>query len=205
MQECTPTMKFTLLSAVFLMLAFGFAGNVQAQGIADPPLFSCTHPLGSVIADYDSGVHGIPGDTRTYTGSDTVYNVDDEHVLQCFCPDNSNSGIQSNWWEVSHLSDDERDFFIRRGWVFIPNGGNWGLKNAPYLVKNDGFSCKSDGGGSGGRSNSSKKNSSGRGGVGEVLGVSSLAGTGNSATMLGSFGLSFVFGGLAYIVARRRS
>lgn len=177
-----------------------------ARAVSDPPLFSCLQPIGTLTTSYSSGTHGIPGDPRTYTGSDRVYSIDQIHVLQCFCPSDSDNGIQSNWWRVDDLTQDEIDFFVRRGWVYIPNGQPWGLASAPYLVKNDSFSCDEPGrGGNGGQSNGSSSSSNpgsssdsvGRGGA--VLGADSLASTGNSQKIA----LLYVVGTLSALLAYR--
>lgn len=198
------------LTAVLLAITF-YLGSVQpASAVSDPPLFSCQQPVGSVIAAYEEGTHGIPGDTSTHTGSDYVYKVDDAHVLQCFCPEQGQVGIQSNWWKVLQLSMEEVEYYVKRGWVYVPNGQLWGLDESPYLVKNASYECRGVGGsnGSGGSSNgsSSTNNSTNdQGGVGgagavlgEVLGVSVLAATGGVRTIFLLVMIAGIFAWLAY-------
>jgi hypothetical protein len=175
----------------FVVLALAFVISITlvrpAFAVSDPPLFSCSAPIGTRIADYASGVHGIPGNSGTYTGLDQVFRIDADHVLQCFCPSTA-LGTQSNWWKVSDLSDENRDFFERRGWHFIPNGAAWGLDPAPYLVKNEAFICGD------------------KGGLvedpGKILGAEVLAATGNSATIALHATLAVVFGLIAYRASR---
>ena len=109
-----------------------------------PTFPQCTAPQGVVKVSYPSGTHGIAGSTQTYTGSDTVYTLSEDAITQCFCPPEG-SGIQSNWWKVSSLTLDEIENLTNQGWIYIPNGAEWGLTEDPYLVKNSSFVCK-DGG-----------------------------------------------------------
>jgi hypothetical protein len=178
-----------------------------AQAVMDPPLFSCLQPIGTLTSSYSIGVHGIPGDGRTYSGSDRVFSIDQSHVLQCFCPSDSSNGIQSNWWRVNELTPEDQDFFIRRGWVFVPNGQPWGLAESPYLVKNDSFQCQESGrGGQGGGDSSTTSTTDGststadqkanRGG--SILGISSLANTGSAQKIMLLYGVGILSALLAY-------
>lgn len=188
-----------------LLLAFSFT---PTRAVFDPPLFSCLQPIGTTIASYSSGTHGIPGNTGTFTGSDRVFNIDQSHVLQCFCPSDSSNGIQSNWWRITDLSEADQDFFVRRGWVYIPDGQPWGLAQGPYLVKNDSFQCNENGrGGNGGSSDggigggvNGASDSQNRGG--SILGASSLAGTGSTQKILVLASLGFLSAILAYRVSQ---
>lgn len=191
---------------VVLTLFLFQALSTQAQAINDPPLFSCQNPIGGTIASYSTGVHGIPGDSSTHTGSDTVYTVDQNHVLQCFCSENNDRGIQSNWWKVSDLSTTEIDFFQRRGWVLVANGQAWGLDAAPYLVKNDSFSCKGTGGG-GNSSSSGSDNGVGGGSssttsTGSILGTSTLAATGSAQQIAFLLSIGLLSAYVAYRLSR---
>ncbi|HEX8965691.1 MAG TPA: hypothetical protein VF820_04645 [Patescibacteria group bacterium] len=58
-----------------------FAAVTPAFASTTPDFPACSSPQGSTIASYDSGTHGIPGDSSTYTGSDTVYQVNESQVL----------------------------------------------------------------------------------------------------------------------------
>ena len=176
------------LSAALLAFFCLHLFAVPTRAATQPPLFSCQSPAGDVIASYDNGTHGIPGDYGTYTGSDKVYRVTDENVLQCYCPNEGGSGIQSNWWKIPQLSSEEIEYFQKLGWVYIPNGNAWGLADAPYLVKNENFSCGGEGGtgGTGGGSSSSSDNSSSNSsssndsnGIGGAVLGAALADTGN--------------------------
>lgn len=205
--------------AIICLVAVLFSLTVQTvRAVSAPPLFSCTAPVGSTVASYSVGTHGIVGDASTHTGSDAVYRVDSDHLLQCFCPDNNQSGIQSNWWKVTDLSEEDLSYFQKIGWIYVPNGALWGLDESPYLVKNDFYQCHpsdgGNGGSNGGSSNSSSSSSNGSSGssssndngvggwVGSVLGVSSLADTGTMRAILMFLFVGGVFAWAAYRLRR---
>ncbi len=161
--------------------------------VTTPSFPSCSNPEGSVVATYNSGVHGIPGDLTTHTGKDTVYNLSADTLTQCFCSENAD-GIQTNWWKVSSLDFDEVEYLQNLGWIYIPNGADWGLKEAPYMAFNQSFSCKNNGDKKvnivrNRNGNNDDHNEGGIGGIGEVLGASTigevlgLASTGDSAAI----------------------
>ena len=133
-------LKFLAIIALFL-----FVGVPPAFAATDVPNFpACSSPTGSVKVNYTSGIHGIPGDSGEYTGSDVVYTVSDSQLVQCFCAA-SGSGIQTNWWKVNSLSQSQINQLTSEGWIFIPDGLAWGLDPVAYLAKNSSISC---GGGS---------------------------------------------------------
>lgn len=135
---------FKLLAIVLSLLAYSFSMLAHASIRVTTPTFpSCTNPQGVVKVSYSEGIHGIPGDSRTYTGRDTVYTLTEDTLTQCFCSEDD-EGIQTNWWKISSLSFDEIDYLKNLGWIYIPNGSDWGLKNAPYMAKNSTYSCKED-------------------------------------------------------------
>ncbi len=147
-----------IIIAITLFSSALFIAVPKSLAVNTPSFQSCINPQGEIKVSYESGTHGIPGDSATYTGRDTVYRLSDETLAQCFCSANGD-GIQTNWWKVSSLSDDEVETLRSQGWNYIPNGSLWGLEDAPYLAKNDRYSCA--GGGIGG---------------GDVLGASTTAG-----------------------------
>ncbi len=128
-------LKLLLASALFFTVS---ATSVRAIEIPNFP--SCTSPTGSVKVSYDSGVHGIPGDSGEYIGSDIVYTVSDTTLIQCFCAV-SKAGIQTNWWRGDALTPSQTNQLISEDWIFIPDGSSWGLDPVPYLAKNSNFSC----------------------------------------------------------------
>lgn len=168
----------------------------EAKAVDTPVFPSCTNPQGTIKANYSSGTHGIVGNIGNFSGQDTVYQLDSNNVVQCFCPSNG-QGVQTNWWKADQLSESDINILRNQGWSYIPNGALWGLDSSPYLAKNSDFSCQ-DVGSAGGFSSS--------GGQGSVLGVNSilgLASTGNNMLFhsLPLMGLLFLILGL---VLRKR-
>jgi hypothetical protein len=182
-------MLFGFLSAFII---FGRV-HTAAMAVTEPSFHSCENLTGNPLVQYSEGTHGVPGDSRTFTGSDEVFLVEDKFVVQCLCS-NEAGGIQSNWWKFGDsLTETDVQVLVKSGWVYVPNGSLWGLDGAEYLVKNVGFSC----GGRGGTDvpddndddhdddddSSSSSSSDGRGGM--VLGASTMAATGNAMIIFG--------------------
>ncbi len=192
-------MKRTYILLIFFVL---FHLSVQQSfALNEPPIFSCQSPVGSTIADFNEGTHGIAGDSATYVGSDRVYQIDSNHVVQCFCPHDSNDGIQSNWAILTDTSEETINYYQKLGWTYVPNGTAWGLSNSGYIVQNVSYACHGDRGSytpsdsnnnnsSNSNSSSSNSNSSVIGDLGsyhpagDILGVSTLAATGNDKAIL---------------------
>lgn len=124
------------------VLFFGSASNSYA--VNDPQFPTCLNPQGTIIVNYDSGTHGIPGDATAYSGKDTVYQVTSTTVMQCFCSDGG-AGIQTNWWKVGSLSEDQIQTLKNLGWIFIPSGAPWGLADTSYMAMNSNYSCSTPG------------------------------------------------------------
>ncbi len=120
------------------------ARNVSAQSV--PTFPSCLQPQGTLIAQHVSGPHGVPGDLNTYNGIDTVYKLTNDTYVQCLCAGNG-VGIQSNWWNVRNLSEQQINSLTRSGWKSIPNGYAWGLTEGGYLAQNTQYNCPGDVGG----------------------------------------------------------
>lgn len=173
--------------AVILGLILSIASQTKAFASFNMPSFpTCVNPQGTIIANYNSGTHGIAGNTSTYTGFDTVYQFADGAYTQCFCPF-TGSGIQTNWMKANGISDSDLKDLENQGWIYEPAGDLWGLTNDPYLALNSSYSCntsqaivESATAQSSGSSNSSSSNSSHN-----DPGVSQLAITGNIVLILG--------------------
>lgn len=190
--------------AIALVVFFGCRPGVLAQTIA-PSFPACANPSGTVRVSYPSGTHGIVGSQNAFSGADTVYDIGNGNHVQCFCADDG-SGIQTNWWNVSSLSQEEIDILLTQGWTYIPNGAVWGLEEAPFLVQNNNYSCR----GGGGSTNGSSTSSGGGGGsvagasnsVGSVLG---LAATGGVIPMYFFGSLGTVSLALGFLLRRKKS
>lgn len=185
-----PLASLATSLVVFTGLILTISSTTYAQIRVTIPSFpSCSNPQGQTIASYQTGVHGIPGDLATYTGSDTVYQLSEDTLTQCFCAENAD-GIQTNWWKISSLSLEEIEFLQAQGWVYIPNGADWGLQEAPYLAQNTKFDCDPGDDGDDGDNddhddNDDDDDNDNR--IGSILGISTgdvlgLATTGNIAT-----------------------
>ena len=105
-----------------------------------PSFPSCTElvPPGDV-AHYSYGWHQIVGGDLL-EGSDDVYSVDEKNYVQCFCDVEKISGIQTNWWNASDLSEEEINQYKNNGW-FVENGVVWNLGDYTYLAQNIDYSC----------------------------------------------------------------
>lgn len=128
-----------ILSAILSAVIF-FASSVSASAFEIPNFTMCANPQGEVIASYNSGTHGVPGDQTTYSGFDTVYSVSENANTQCLCTDQG-QGIQTNWLNASGASDEEIDVLTSQGWILIPDGSAWGLNQGPYLAQNSSYTC----------------------------------------------------------------
>lgn len=202
-------MKIIITILALTLSAFLSAGRVVATDVPSFP--SCNAPQGDVIAHYDSGVHGIVGDSATYTGTDSVYQVSATQNTQCFCSENG-IGVQTNWWKISDLSENEIAVLKTEGWIYVPNGALWGLSEGPYLAKNSYYNCKPGigGGDTSNNSGSSSNSSSNAIGGGDVLSgatdvgdVLGLAATGDIWLLYATFGIAFILLGTGARMIRR--
>ena len=126
------------LSALFMLSAT----TTSAQVAPDFP--SCSNPQGQLVVSYSQGEHAIPGESSMRQGSDDVFDLGSGNYLQCFCAENG-EGVQTNWWKINGLDQNQINTQTKLGWHFIPNGANWGLDQSAYLAQNLEYSC---GGGS---------------------------------------------------------
>ena len=130
----------SLLLATSFLLGTAVFNPVVASTTPSYP--SCIAPTGTVKASYPGGNHGIVGDTSLHTGSDTVYTLSGESLMQCFCGEDG-KGIQTNWYRIPETSEQEISVLESQGWIYIPSGAAWGLDDVPYMAKNSDYSCKS--------------------------------------------------------------
>ncbi len=192
--------KFAILLILFLSVCL--LNPERVWSTATPNFSSCLNPQGSLKVKYDSGNHGIVGKSSLVTGSDSVYSQDGNSLIQCFCAEDG-SGIQTNWWKISGLSENEIESLKKEGWVYIADGSAWGLEQGPYLASNSDYSCKSKDTGRGGNSDSSSSSGgevAGSSNIGQVLG---LAFTGGVGVIYSLFALSALFGLLALFAPKK--
>ncbi len=135
--------KFIILIALSLVTFLANFRNVSAA-YTIPVFPTCSNPNGTLKVSYNDGIHGIVGSSAIYTGSDKVYSLDNGNALQCFCA-SDNQGVQTNWWKVSSLTQEEIQTLKNLGWYFIPDGAAWGLMEGPYMAQNITYTCGSNG------------------------------------------------------------
>ena len=142
---------FSILSA---LVYSGISASKVSADIDIPSFPNCPTPGGTLLVSYPDGTHGIPGDSGTYTGSDSVFSINSNQNVQCYCATNG-SGIQTNWWKLTSITQKDLDTMRNLGWIFIPDGSVWGLDPVAYLAKNDQINCNSQGGNTPGASGGS--------------------------------------------------
>lgn len=175
-----------LLVGVFITFCWLVSAK-KVQAVTTPNFPSCVNPSGSLIVNYSSGNHAVPGSSTSYSGTDKVYNLGDGNFLQCLCTVNS-EGIQTGWWKVGSLTEEEINKLKADNWYLIPDGSLWGLDKNTYMAKNWSYSCNS--------SSSSTDSGIGGGSVqgtstrfGQVLG---LATTGTLPAIISYIGLGTI-------------
>ncbi len=134
--------KLIILIAVTLVAFFGNFQRVYAS-YTIPVFPTCSNPNGTLTVNYTDGIHGIVGNSATYSGSDKVFSLENGNALQCFCAAD-NQGIQTNWWKVSSITESEIQTLKNLGWHFIPDGRAWGLMEGPYMAQNITYTCGSN-------------------------------------------------------------
>ena len=119
-----------------------FAGDVNRT---EPPSFpTCESKIFSSNGDHDHTVNGnfyVIGVGWRF-GTDDVYTLSNGNYLQCYCPNDRSTGIQSDWWNADNadLSDEDISFYKSHGW-FEEQGKDRNLPDNTFLVKNRDFSC----------------------------------------------------------------
>lgn len=131
-----------LLTSVLILLLSTSKVNALISVPSWPPCYSYDYPGDK--AHYDDGGHGIIGRNGLFYGSDDVYTVGDGNYVQCFCPNDSSDGIQTNWWYVEgRLTDDQITIYRNKGWI-LTLGHYWGLEDGRYLARNIDYQCKAE-------------------------------------------------------------
>lgn len=133
------------------VLAFSFVGFMVSAGLmptnqtlaTEMPSYADCSTLIGTTGDWSSqttGTHHIPGQEVPIAGTDNVYYVSGDHFNQCLCPIEG-SGIQTIWWNVDGMSDEEIATYTQNGWYLL-NGQAWNLRDHKYLAKNSNYSCR---------------------------------------------------------------
>jgi hypothetical protein len=128
--------KTLLLSTALATLYMSAAYPVSANQI--PNFGSCVNPQWQQTQVNYSGQHGVVG-VNSFSGTDTIYESNG-NVLQCLCTD-TGAGYQTNWLKVSGYSSNQIDELKAQGWIYVPDGSDWGLGNASYMAKNVSYEC----------------------------------------------------------------
>ncbi len=202
-QISTGIISFLFLTGVMTTPAFA---------VNTPAFSSCLNPQSpqANLQITNTGTHGVPGNEQAFTGVDKVYSSESNllssaTVMQCLCPDNG-QGIQTNWWKVSELSEEERKTLEAQGWIYIPEGSAWGLDHVPYLAQNTNYSCKSSNQeSSSGQNNSNSNNNSSSNQ--NVLGAATqavlgLANTGDIIFLYSVLGIGILSFGIAFLLKK---
>lgn len=189
------------LAIPVLIIFCWFQSANSAFATSGPNFPSCLNPNKEPIVQYSTGIHGVPGRTESYSGEDKVYLLDGGHYLQCLCTVNG-SGIHTNWWKTSSLTEEEVSSLKASGWILIPDGSLWGLEKATYMAQNIDYSCQGGSSSSSSSSNSSSSNSS----DGQVQGASTtrfgqVLGLATTGT-LPAIASYFVLGSILVLVSR---
>lgn len=181
---------------IFILTFVTLLLPVHAKALNMPSFPSCEAPEGKMISEYLNGDHGILGQDQTLFGRDRVYKLDDERILQCYCPpeDKGKYGIATVFWKYGeNLTSHDIESIKGKGWFYIPSGSLWGLDDDPYVARNYQFTCYGGNGGGGGESTG-----------GQVLGTSTYAAAGNTKELLLVTASSLVLL-LSYLALRRNS
>lgn len=176
--------KFFILVIFAGIFFFNFSQNAFA--VSTPIFPICSSPSGQSSVYYPNGTHGVPGRFSQYSGSDQVFTLSDTTTMQCLCLDDG-TGIQTNWWKISSLTDQDIQILKNLGWVYIPSGSVWGLSDSPYLAFNTSYSCRN--GGTGGTASGGNILGQSTPKTGSVLG---LAATGNLSEIFLLLSLGFL-------------
>lgn len=130
--------KLLSMSAIAATLYMSAALPVYANAV--PDFGTCVNPQWSQTQVNTGSNHGVIN-VGSFAGTDTIYQSNG-NVLQCLCTD-SGEGYQTNWLKVSDYSNAQIDELKAQGWMYVPYGKDWGLDNAPYLAKNETYTCTS--------------------------------------------------------------
>ena len=133
--------KAIALTAITASLFVGAVSPVYANNV--PEFGSCVNPQWSqtqvnTLTDPNGPKHGVVG-VASFIGTDTIYKSG-SNAMQCLCTD-TGEGYQTNWLKASYYSHDQIESMKAQGWIYVPEGQDWGLEKGPYLAKNASYTC----------------------------------------------------------------
>lgn len=145
-------MKRILFTSIVILLFLTISFPVAAAPTKKPKTTSdissnikfptCPAPGGSQVAGYPEGLHWIVGESVLRWGSDFVYRIKDAKYVQCYCSlEAKPTGIQTNWFPASLVTEDVKQQLIANGWIYVANGADFGLENVPFLAQNKPSKC----------------------------------------------------------------
>ena len=97
--------------------------------------------LPNVVACYESGTHGIVGQSETHTGADYVKKLGNYNLFQFFCGTSPSEGVhrEVSLWKLA------RDNQCPSGWILLqdphPEWGDYLKPGANYCVKTITLPC----------------------------------------------------------------
>ena len=129
---------------VIILIVLGLANITSVLASSNVPSFPSCVDLTKNAGDWSSirgGNNHIPGQEAPIYGDDDVYFLEGGNFVQCLCPQNSDTGIQTNWWDITG-KDVDVDHYKSQGW-FFEYGYNWNLvQDHTYLAKNKEYTCR---------------------------------------------------------------
>ncbi len=98
--------------------------------------------LPNVVACYESGTHGIIGQSETHTGADYVKKLGNYNLFQFFCGTSPSEGVhcEVSLWKLA------KDKECPSGWILLedpyPEWGDYLKPGANYCVKTITLPCR---------------------------------------------------------------
>ncbi|MGH7204491.1 MAG: hypothetical protein ACREHC_08700 [Candidatus Levyibacteriota bacterium] len=128
--------KYLLITPVAATLFMRAALPAYANPV--PQFGSCVNPQWAQTQVNHGSNHGVVN-VGTFSGVDSIYSSNG-NVMQCLCADNG-SGYQTNWLKASNYSHEQIESLKAQGWIYVPEGKDWGLESGPYLAQNVSYAC----------------------------------------------------------------
>jgi hypothetical protein len=128
--------KSFVMTAIAATLFMSAAVPAYANPV--PQFGSCVNPQWAQTQSNSGSNHGVVN-IGTFSGVDSIYSSG-SNTMQCLCADNG-EGYQTNWLKASNYSNDQIDSLKAQGWIYVPEGKDWGLESGPYLAQNVTYTC----------------------------------------------------------------